>query len=318
MCNAKTCFVYHAGVRSVALRPTLRPTWLFLLAVLLTAVAHSGCATAPMAPPDYHYTQDWFVGKISWPDLLDGYRDKPNVRYLEIGVFEGRSLFWMLDHILTGRGASATAVDLFEPDHEETFLANLRHSGKADHVHILKGRSDIVLHTLPIRSFDIVFVDGSHAARDVLTDIVQGWLLLVDGGLMIMDDYGNEKPRGEFDSLPRVPDELKPRVAIDAFLTAFRGELDVVQRDFQLVVRKRVPACADWVCSGGQNWFYDWAQRRLFRRSTQQPIPLTEEQRTEMESILTTLPFGATVPEPSQECLAKPACKSAIELLTGP
>lgn len=249
---------------------------------------------------------------------MAGYRNQPKVRYLEIGVFEGRSLLWMLDNVLTGDGASAVAVDLFDPRYERTFLENLKISGKSDRVRILKGRSDSVLHALPMRSFDIVFIDGSHAARDVLTDAVQGWLLLADGGLMILDDYGNEKPRDEFAPLDRVPDELKPRVAIDAFLTAFRGELDVVQRDFQVVVRKRTPACQDWVCSGGQNWFYDWAQRRLFKRVTKEPIPLTEEQRVELESILVTLPFGATAPEPSQECLAKPACKSMVDLLTAP
>ena len=308
----KTPLVYHARVKSVSFHPACL--------IVLASLFHFACGTAPSSPPPraYHFTQDWFVGKISWPDLLAGYRDKPNVHYLEIGVFEGRSLFWMLDHVLTGDGASAVAVDLFEPRCERTFLENLQLSGKADRVRILKGRSDTVLHTLPARFFDIVFIDGSHAARDVLTDAVQGWLLLADNGLMIMDDYGNEKPRDEFMSLTRVPDELKPRVAIDAFVTAFRGELEVVQRDFQLVVRKRAPACQDWVCSSGQNWFYNWAQRRLFKRVTQEPIPLTEDQRSELEFILATMPFGATAPEPSQECLAKPACKSAIDLLTTP
>jgi len=288
--------------------------------ILLTNLLHLACGTRQpfSAPPAYRFTQDWFVGKTTWPDLLAEYCDKPNVRYLEIGVFEGRSLFWMLNNVLTGDGATAVAVDLFEPGYENTFIENLRLSGKADRVRTLKGRSESVLHTLPAHSFDIIFIDGSHAARDVLTDAVQGWLLLADNGLMIMDDYANEKPRDEFMTLSRIPDELKPRVAIDAFVTAFRGELDVVQRDFQLVVRKRAPACRDWVCSSGQNWFYDWAQRRLFKRMTQEPIPLTEEQRGELEFVLATMPFGATAPEPSQECLAKPACKSAVDLLTAP
>ncbi len=210
--------MYHANVKPGSGHPASL--------IVLTSILHLACGTArsSSAPPAYHFTQDWFVGKVSWPDLLREYRDKPDIRYLEIGVFEGRSLFWMLDNILTGNGASAVAVDLFEPSYEGTFLENLRVSGKASRVRILKGRSDSVLHTLPVNSFDIVFIDGSHAARDVLTDAVQGWLLLADHGLMILDDYGNEKPRDEFLSLSRVPDELKPRVAIDAFITAFRGE----------------------------------------------------------------------------------------------
>jgi len=310
MSNCQTWLVYHVPVK----RTSPSPACPLVLALLL----HLGCGTAEIstAPRAYRYTEDWFVGRISWPDLLAGYRDKPNVRYLEIGVFEGRSFLWMLDNILTGPGACGIAVDLFEESYERTFRDNLRLSGMGGRVRIVKGRSDLVLHTLPASSFDIIFIDGSHAARDVLTDVIQGWLLLKDGGLMIMDDYGNDKPRKEFASVPRIPDELKPRVALDAFLTAFRGELEVVQRDFQLVVRKRKPDCQDWVCSSGGNWVYNWAQRRLFRRTTKETIPITDEQRTELESILTTLPLGATEPEPTQECLARPACKSAVELVT--
>lgn len=264
------------------------------------------------------FTEDWFVGRISWPDLLAPYVGKPNVRYLEIGVFEGRSLFWMLDNILTGPSSRAVAVDVFEPAYEQTFLGNLKCSRRADRVRIAKGRSDVVLHNLPLASFDIIFIDGSHAARDVMTDATQAWLLLAPGGLLIFDDYANDKPREEFKVLPRVPDELKPRVAIDAFVTAFRPELEVVQRDFQLTVRKRVPPCRDWICGGGKNWFYDWAHRRLFNRTTRHEIPLSKEQRTHLESMLTSLPLGAALPEPSEPCLADPACKSVVDLLTAP
>lgn len=289
-----------------------------LLPFAFVFILHPGCRTAqPLPTPSvYHFSQDWFLGKITWPDLLAEYRNKPNIRYLEIGVFEGRSLFWMLDNVLTGRGSVAVAVDIFAPSYEKTFLDNLRACGKADRVQIVKAHSETALHNLPPHSFDIIFIDGSHAARDVLTDAIQGWLLLVEGGLMILDDYGNDKPRDEFLDLPGVPDELKPRVAVEAFLTAFRGELEIVQRDFQVTVRKRAPACSDWICSAGRDWYYDWSQRRLFNRTTKAPIPLADEQRVELEWLLIKMPFGATDPEPTQECLEKPACKSAVEILT--
>ena len=38
-------------------------------------------------------------------------------------------------------------------------------------------------------TFDLVFVDGSHQATDVLTDAVISFQLLRLGGLMIFDDY---------------------------------------------------------------------------------------------------------------------------------
>jgi predicted O-methyltransferase YrrM len=320
MCNREPRLVYHAGVRPAPIRPSLLIVSMFVcFGCLGPAQKASPGPVRPTRSP-YHFTgPDWFVGRITWPDLLAEYRDKPRVRYLEIGVFEGRSLLWMLDNVLTGPHATAVAVDLFQPEYEKTFLDNLKLSGKAEQVQIAKGRSDILLHRLPPGSFDIIFIDGSHAARDVMLDATQGWLLLSEGGLMIFDDYQNERPREEFAALPRVPDELKPHMAIDAFVTAFRDELEVVQRDFQMVVRKRAPSCHDWICSGGKSWYYNWSQRRLFRRATKENIPLSDEQRTHLETILTTLPLGATEPpEPSQECLAAPACKSVIDLLTAP
>ncbi len=37
--------------------------------------------------------------------------------------------------------------------------------------------------------FDVVYVDASHMAGDVLSDAVLAWKLLAPGGIMIFDDY---------------------------------------------------------------------------------------------------------------------------------
>jgi hypothetical protein len=287
------------------------------IVLLMSVVPLLACATAnnATAPGGYRFSQDWFVGKVSWPDLLAKYRGKSGIRYLEVGVFEGRSLFWMLDNVLTGNGASAVAVDHFAGDYQKVFADNLRTSGKCKRVTVIKDRSESVLRNLQPRSFDIVFIDGSHAARDVLTDSVLSWQLLVDGGLLIWDDYGNEKPRDEFLTLAKVPEDLKPKAAIDAFLTSFRGELEVVQHDFQVVVRKLAPACQDWVCSAGRTWYYDWGGRRLYRRGDGRDVPLDGEQRAELEKLLVDTPFGSAEPVPTDECVSRAPCRSVVELL---
>jgi hypothetical protein len=224
----------------------------------------------------------------------------------------------MFDNILTAPDASAVAVDVFGPTYERTFFDNLQASKHEPQVRVMKGRSEEMLRKLQARDFDIIFIDGSHAARDVLTDAVQSWPLLAEGGLLILDDYGNERPRAEFEKLDKVPDELKPRIAIDAFLSAFRSEVEIVERGYQVAVRKRAPPCQDWVCSGGVSWTYDWEQRRLFSRVNHAPIPLSDEQRGELESLLTEIPFGQTEPVPSDACLARPVCKSVADLLSAP
>ena len=56
----------------------------------------------------------------------------------------------------------------------------------------IKGKSDIVLPQLTsdnYEKFDIVFIDGSHYADDVLSDAINAWRLLALNGVIIFDDY---------------------------------------------------------------------------------------------------------------------------------
>src|SRR5206468_651218 len=46
---------------------------------------------------EYVFTQNWFTDRIIyWSELLKEFKGKPDVNYLEIGTFEGRSALWML------------------------------------------------------------------------------------------------------------------------------------------------------------------------------------------------------------------------------
>ena len=61
------------------------------------------------------YTYDWFTHNASeWPRLVASYAGQPNLEFLEVGSFEGRSACWLLKHALTGEGSRLTCIDLFE------------------------------------------------------------------------------------------------------------------------------------------------------------------------------------------------------------
>jgi len=77
--------------------------------------------------------------------------------------------------------------------------------------------------------FDLVYIDGSHEAADVLADAVLAWPLLKPGGLLGFDGY-------TWQTLPE--SERRPVPAIDAFLTAMRGRYQEVYRGHQLWVRR--------------------------------------------------------------------------------
>ena len=94
----------------------------------------------------------------------------------------------------------------------------------------LRGRSCEVLHLLPAEGFDFIYVDGSHAALDVIRDAAGAWKLLKAGGILVFDDYGNT-------TLP-VLSGLAVKPAIDAFLGITDGQYDLLFKDWQVAIRK--------------------------------------------------------------------------------
>jgi len=180
---------------------------------------------------NYDFTLDYFTIRIpEWKEILKHFQGKPNIHYLEIGVSEGRSALWMLENILTHPTAKITCLDIFtRKEIYERFLSNLILSDFLDKAIMIKGKSQITLKTLPLNSYDIVYIDGSHAAPDVIVDTVLSWQLLKKGGIMIFDDYLWNR-----DWSP----EKTPKIAVDAFLNIFKKELQVIHMKFQVIIKK--------------------------------------------------------------------------------
>ncbi len=184
---------------------------------------------------DYRFTRQMFYRDASWRRLLATRIGRPGLRYLEVGVFEGSSFTWMLDNVLTAPDAQATAVDIFYADaipYEATFRANVARSPGAAKATILKGDSALVLRTLPLGAFDIIYIDGGHGQRPLFLDLANAWMLLAPNGMLILDDYGLG---------PNLPDELRPKPIIDAFMSAVAFESDVMHREWQVFLQRTPP-----------------------------------------------------------------------------
>lgn len=189
----------------------------------------------------FEFTYDGVSANIPYivPLLKDfaGRSDRA-IRYLEIGAYEGRNLAF-LDWLLPGR-LDVLAVDpWFDETHnpdeayrsiEARFRRNVGRMGHRS-VEILRGFSSEELPKLRAngRRFDLIYVDGSHAALDVMIDMSFAATLLTPGGMMVLDDYWHD-----------VAEIGGPGVkqAVDRFLAVFGRYFRVVGAYRQVVIVK--------------------------------------------------------------------------------
>jgi Methyltransferase domain len=191
-------------------------------------------------PKFYWWTKDHLK---NYRKLAKIYAGKPNLRFLEIGTFEGRTATWFLDNILTGKNSTLRCI---EPDPTPNMLYNLKRYECNGKVEIEKNFSEYVLvrYLYGTPRFDLIYIDGDHNAKGVLQDMVLSWRLLKDGGILLVDDYEMQATdpwhyisHKEFAQLPRA-NFTHPRVAIDAFLNIYRGLYEIVIDNFQIGIKK--------------------------------------------------------------------------------
>lgn len=195
---------------------------------------------------EYQFTKDWFNWAPDvWTQLiphLSGIAGKRN--FLEIGSFEGRSSVWIAENMMQD-GDHLRCIDTWEggEEHgdedmgtvEERFRANLVVATDKFPERLIfqsKGTSITRLAQLQGKTmFDFIYIDGSHLAKDVLTDACMAWPLLKPKGMVVFDDYLWS---------PSARDILhRPKAAIDAFCNLFAEEAEIVHVGYQLVIRKK-------------------------------------------------------------------------------
>jgi hypothetical protein len=182
-------------------------------------------------PPDgREFTEDYVSMHVAnWRNWLEPFTDKPAVRALEIGSFEGRSALWFLENVLTHPTARLTCMDCH---FGLPFLKNIR--TVRHKIKIMHGHSGWLLRKPVFRPncFSFIYIDGGHRSNEVLEDAVLAFRLLATGGIMIFDDYEWTSPT------PDVPQSM-PRIAIDGFLAAFEKEIHVIHKGWQVAIQKR-------------------------------------------------------------------------------
>lgn len=260
------------------------------------------------------FTHQYFPDHIkTWEKFLSDYKGKKNLKYLEIGVFEGQSAFWMKENILTHPSAEMVLIDYFHPLYEEIFLENLN---EVDHtnIKILKGNSSEVLKGLKNSSFDIIYIDGGHIAKDIFLDLALSWKLLKDDGVMIIDDYPLLKNKA--------PIHMRPEMVIDCFLTSFSEELSLLHKEWQIILKKKKNDLKE---KDPYSWnkyqkigdyFFNWHTFKLINNDGEEAtVKLTSKEKILLEHLLQSLKLGETKLELSQELREKESIKSLFKKL---
>jgi predicted O-methyltransferase YrrM len=194
---------------------------------------------------DKQFTTDWFSHNIpNWTHVLEQFKNKPNLNFLEIGCWEGRATCWLLENILTDKSSKITVVDTFKGSSEETgmkelnlteILTRFKHNTSAyqDQITINQGYSFTVLKQLSLESqFDFAYIDASHTAYGTLEDAILTHPLIKPGGIIIFDDYLWKDPN-------RTSPTDSPELGIDCFYNVYADFYEVIFSGYQIGLLKK-------------------------------------------------------------------------------
>lgn len=177
--------------------------------------------------PEFKY--DWFT---PIRPTMERFVATESKFILEIGSFEGLSarffcercpevLLTCVDHFKGGEDQQGLELVGLK----ERFLKNI--DEYRTRIWLVEEDSWAAWHRMHTDFYDVIFVDGSHIAGDVLNDLCQAYRCAKPGGLILADDYSWENHRPDC-----------PRVAIDAFIRCFAGRIAVLHIDRVAVMRK--------------------------------------------------------------------------------
>jgi predicted O-methyltransferase YrrM len=190
---------------------------------------------------EYKFTNKWFRNSTTfsvWEILLREWKPE---HIMEIGCYEGQCTTYMIEQNDWSDDVKLWAVDTWEgsmehtdvnmSDVEKRFDSNIKlaktKAKRSTQIIKEKTYSHRLMSAMMDRyegKFDLIYVDGSHTAPDVLLDATLAFKLIRPGGVIIFDDW-HWKPWNDerFDN----PNNT-PKVAIDTFVNIHWDKLSVI------------------------------------------------------------------------------------------
>lgn len=181
------------------------------------------------------------TGWKQWDKYLSNFVDK-QVNILEVGSYEGDATSWFLKNICNNKKSKVYAIDTWQgsPEYgninfnkiEKTFDYKTKNTGRIKQLKKMKMTSFEGLIKLNNKKvlFDIIYIDASHEAKDVLFDGILAWNILKEDGVIIFDDYKWTKLNKNY---------FRPKIAIDALMNVLTPERDILYIGWQVILKKK-------------------------------------------------------------------------------
>ena len=183
------------------------------------------------------FSNKWFLNNFDIFSFFLPQDKNSKFDYLEVGCFEGLSSFFVLSEY---KAVDATLLDIWDMPNpnSKTLSHNFNSIEKAfdnnlSGFNFTKIKDDSVVAMRKLfkqnKSFDFIYIDGSHNGEDILSDAIEAFKILKKEGLIFFDDFlQHDKNRA-----------LQSYEGIEKFLTLYSSFLKIEYFQNNLVVRKK-------------------------------------------------------------------------------
>ena len=184
-----------------------------------------------------NFSNKWFLNNFDIFNFFLPKEKNSKFDYLEVGCFEGLSSFFVLSEY---KAVNAILLDIWDMPNpnSKTLSHNFNSIEKAfdnnlSGFNFTKIKDDSVVAMRKLfkqnKSFDFIYIDGSHNGEDILSDAIEAFKILKKEGLIFFDDFLQyDKNRA-----------LQSYDGIEKFLNLYSNYLKIEYFQNNLVVRKK-------------------------------------------------------------------------------
>ena len=128
----------------------------------------------------YKFKKIWFFNNFQIFEYFLPKNLNKKFRYLEVGSYEGLSLFYILTKY---KKVNVVAIDVINIINKK--IKNLKN------FQFIKSDSIIALRKLVKKNkkFNYIYIDGLHHGEHVIVDAIESFKILQHNGIMIFDDF---------------------------------------------------------------------------------------------------------------------------------